>query len=225
MSKKALARRAAVHAALGDPTRLAIVDDLVVSDRSPRELGERLSIGSNLLAHHLDTLEAAGLVKRSVSSGDARRKYVILVPDALDGLLLPGQAPMGQMLFVCTRNSARSQLASALWSARTGQPSSSAGTHPARRVHRGALAAARRIGLSLDQASPREVGARLNDVQVVTVCDLVHEELVPQKHWWHWSIPDPIESGYAADFDAVVHELDTRIATVLRVIQQQGEQQ
>jgi hypothetical protein len=31
-------------------------------------------------------------------------------------------------------------------------------------------------------------------VQVVTVCDLVHEELdVSRPSWWHWSIPDPVE--------------------------------
>ena len=40
---------------------LAIVDDLLVSDRSPKELGQRLRLPTNLLAHHLDVLEAAGL--------------------------------------------------------------------------------------------------------------------------------------------------------------------
>ena len=39
---------------------LAIVDDLAVSDRSPGELGERHGLSANLLAHHLDVLEAAG---------------------------------------------------------------------------------------------------------------------------------------------------------------------
>lgn len=218
-----LIRRAAVHAALGDPTRLAIIDDLVVSDRSPRELGERLNVGSNLLSHHLDTLETAGLVTRSMSSGDARRKYVSLVHNELNGFLVTGQAPVGKMLFVCTQNSARSQLASALWTKRTGLPSSSAGTHPARSVHRGALAAARRVGLSLDSATPHELGALRNDVQVVTVCDMVHEELVANEHWWHWSIPDPVEPGNAAAFNAVVQELEARIETVIQVMQQQGD--
>jgi ArsR family transcriptional regulator, arsenate/arsenite/antimonite-responsive transcriptional repressor / arsenate reductase (thioredoxin) len=218
----ALERRAAVHAALGDPIRLAIVDDLVMSDRSPRELGERLGVSSNLLAHHLDTLEVAGLVRRSNSSGDGRRKYVSLDHRVVDHLTLTGQAPVGEMLFLCTRNSARSQLASALWSARTGRPASSAGTHPARRVHRGAIAAARRIGLSLDHASPREISEVPKGVQVVTVCDMVHEEIIPQKSWWHWSIPDPVEPGLAASFDAVVQQLEARIATVMRTIRHQG---
>ena len=53
-----VAHRAALHAALGEPLRLAIVDDLAVSDRSPGELGERHGLSANLLAHHLDVLEA-----------------------------------------------------------------------------------------------------------------------------------------------------------------------
>jgi len=41
--------RAAVHAALGDPVRLAIVDELAVSDRSPVELRHLTGIESNLM--------------------------------------------------------------------------------------------------------------------------------------------------------------------------------
>jgi protein-tyrosine-phosphatase len=51
-------------------------------------------------------------------------------------------------------------------------------------------------------------------MQVVTVCDLVHEELDASAEWWHWSIPDPTERGDAAAFDRVVMELDERIASV-----------
>jgi len=46
-----LRRRAAVHAALGDPGRLAIVDALTWGEASPGELGQRLGMGTNLLAH------------------------------------------------------------------------------------------------------------------------------------------------------------------------------
>ena len=49
-----LTRRAALHAALGDPTRLAIVQDLAASDRAPKDLGERHGVPTNLLAHHLE---------------------------------------------------------------------------------------------------------------------------------------------------------------------------
>jgi DNA-binding transcriptional ArsR family regulator len=71
-----LQRRAAAHAALADVTRLRIVDLLAVSDRSAGELGASLGIASNLLAHHLRTLESAELVTRRRSEGDARRSYL-----------------------------------------------------------------------------------------------------------------------------------------------------
>ena len=74
-----VAHRAALHAALGEPLRLAIVDDLAVSDRSPGELGERHGLSANLLAHHLDVLEAAGAIIRFESAGDRRRRYVRLI--------------------------------------------------------------------------------------------------------------------------------------------------
>src|ERR1700730_7317217 len=48
--------RAQLHAALGDPHRLAIVDELALSDRAPSELAAMLGIDSNLLAHHLGVL-------------------------------------------------------------------------------------------------------------------------------------------------------------------------
>jgi DNA-binding transcriptional ArsR family regulator len=56
--------RAQVHAALGEPARLAIVDRLVIGDAAPVELGHELGMASNLLAHHLKQLEAAGLLER-----------------------------------------------------------------------------------------------------------------------------------------------------------------
>ncbi len=212
--ERVLVRRAAVHAALGEPVRLTIVDDLVVSDRSPRELADRLGLATNLLAHHLDVLERVGLIERSSSAGDARRKYVRLVLDAVPGPPV-APPPPAEVLFVCTHNSARSQLAAAMWTARTGCSARSAGTAPAPRVHRGAVAAARRAGLSLADAVPTRLDRVPADVQVVTVCDLVHEELEPAADWWHWSIPDPVADGRPAAFDAVVDELDRRIAAAV----------
>lgn len=207
--------RAGVHAALGEPARLAIVEHLVTSDRSPKELSVQLGIPSNLLAHHLEVLEHAGLVSRSPSAGDGRRKYVHLVRALAAEFGVRGHVAGGEMLFVCTHNSARSQLAAAMWTARTGHRARSAGTRPAARVHRGAVAAARRAGLSLADASPTALVEAPGDVQVVTVCDLVHEELDAAPEWWHWSIPDPVARGDAAAFDAVVAELDERITSVV----------
>lgn len=205
-------QRAARHAALGDPVRLALVDELSSSDRAPVELRRRLGLESNLLAHHLDVLERVGLIERSRSSGDGRRRYVHLRRQAFHGLTPMPAAPVGPALFVCTANSARSPLAAALWRHRTGWPAASAGTHPAERFHPGALAAARRAGLDIGEDGPTS----LEDVSsppaiVVTVCDQAHEELDPDPSWLHWSVPDPVAVGTAASFDAAAAELVQRI--------------
>src|SRR6478609_1258208 len=115
--------RAAVFAALAEPARLAIVDRLVAGDLSPGELGTDLGIGTNLMAHHLHVLEGAGVIRRVRSEGDRRRSYVTLRVDnptvwaAVAAGQLPAAATAGapRVLFVCTANSARSQLAAARW--------------------------------------------------------------------------------------------------------------
>lgn len=206
--------RAALHAALGEPGRLAIVDELAGSDRSPKELARRFSMPTNLLAHHLDVLEGVGLIERFVSAGDRRRRYVRLLRAPLAHLGIATARPAGAVLFVCSHNSARSQLAAALWTARTGLQATSAGTHPAARVHPGALAAAARAGLDLSDAAPRLFAITDEADLVVTVCDQAHEELDPEPEWWHWSLPDPVDDGRDAAFDAVVAELDERISAV-----------
>lgn len=207
-------RRAAVHAALGEPARVAVVDELQRSDRSPKELSDRLGVAPSLLAFHLDALEHAGLIERIASSGDRRRRYVRLRPDRLD--LRLGAAPVDAstpMLFVCTQNSARSQLAAAAWRADRGGDASSAGTAPADAVHPGAVAAAERAGLDLGDGRPRRLGVVPADVQVVTVCDLAHEQL-PSVPAWHWSIPDPAIDGTDAAFDEALDLIRRRITTI-----------
>jgi protein-tyrosine-phosphatase len=208
-----LALRSARHAALGDPVRLAIVDELTVTDLGPIELQHLVDIPSNLLAHHLDVLEQVGLISRTRSSGDGRRRYVHFHRDALDALTSGRRRPAQRALFVCTHNSARSQLAAALWTQLTGQHADSAGTHPAGRVHPGAVAAGRRAGLDLTRAHPK----RLDDLRrrpalVVTVCDRAHEELRAEPEWLHWSVPDPVPNPTRAAFDATIAELRSRIS-------------
>ena len=208
--------RAARHAALGDPVRLAIADELTASDRSPIELRHLLDIESNLLSHHLDVLESVGVIERSRSSGDGRRRYVHLLTEALAGLAPSRPIAPQRALFVCTRNSARSQLAAALWREITGGSAASAGTIPADRVHPGAVAAARRAGIDLGDARPRDLsGVGRLPALVVTVCDQAHEELDPGEGWLHWSIPDPVAIGTKAAFDTALAELRTRITTVV----------
>ena len=193
-----------------------MVDELAVSDRSPIELRRLVGIESNLLAHHLDVLEGVGLIERSRSSGDGRRRYIHLRRKALDGLVPGRPVDIGPALFICSANSARSQLAAALWCGLTGAPADSAGTHPAEQVHPAAVAAAARAGLDLSSAEPRELapGEQLPSL-VITVCDRAHEEDAGDESWLHWSIPDPVPVGTKAAFDAALRELRERIESVL----------
>lgn len=204
--------RARVFAALGDPMRLRIVEQLALSDALPSDLAHDLGVASNLLAHHLNVLVQAGLVRRLRSEGDRRRTYVQLVGDAVPALAgAPVDAP-GRVLFVCTANTARSQLATALWRSLSDVPAASAGTHPAAAVDPGAIAAAQRHGLRLARRTrPRD----LADVHqpgdlVVTVCDRAHEELADPAAL-HWSVPDPVPAGTEHAFEAAVRDLDHRV--------------
>src|SRR6266511_4344081 len=104
MPEPSLAERARRHAALGDPVRLALVEDLVSSDRTSLELQDRAGLASNSLAYHLDVLEQAGLIARCQSSGDRRRRYICLVPSALPEPLTRVAAEPRSPLFVCTQN-------------------------------------------------------------------------------------------------------------------------
>lgn len=207
-----LERRAAVHAALADPARLRIVDLLSVGDASPSELAALLNMPSNLLAHHLKILERQGLVSRRRSEGDRRRSYVRLVPGALDRLMV-GQVPAAKrVLFVCTANSARSQLAAALWRRVSALPVTSAGTHPGRRIEPRVVAAARRHRLPLYRVRPRHVDqVRARGDLMITVCDLAYEELgdLPDVHW---SVPDPLRLGTDTAFDNALDELSRRVS-------------
>ncbi|MCY7396615.1 MAG: helix-turn-helix domain-containing protein, partial [Nocardioides sp.] len=172
-------RRSTVHSALADVTRLRVVDLLATSDASSSELGAALDVPTNLLAHHVNVLEAAGLLVRRRSEGDGRRSYLQLVPAAFDTVTPPGVASARRMLFVCTANSARSHLAAALWARASAIPSASAGTPPAGAVDPGAGDAAARHELALRPgAAPRLLAdfTRPGDL-VGTVCDRAHDEL------------------------------------------------
>ncbi|MFL2002034.1 helix-turn-helix domain-containing protein [Microbacterium sp. A1-JK] len=204
--------RAAKHAALGDPSRLRIVDLLTLGDLSPSEIGAALGMPGNLLAHHLNVLESVGMVARSRSEADKRRSYVHLTDTALQGPT-PGRVERAsRVVFVCTANSARSQLAAALWSTRSSIPAASGGTHPADRIDPGAIATADRHALPLADQPPRALEAVVTDTDfVVTVCDNAHEEIGVTGHL-HWSIPDPVRIGTDDAFDNAYDELERRIA-------------
>ncbi|MEV0134320.1 helix-turn-helix domain-containing protein [Dactylosporangium sp. NPDC050688] len=211
-------RRARVHAALGDPARLAIVDTLTLGDASPGEIARALDLPTNLVAHHVNVLHDAGLLTRVRSEGDRRRTYLRLEPGTLACLAAPALPPVPRVVFVCTHNSARSQLAAAIWTDQADIPAASAGTHPAARVHPRAVAVARRHGLHLDPAGTAHVTDVVHDTDlVVAVCDNAHEGLTQGvRQRLHWSVPAPADTDAA--FEATFAELAGRIERLAPVV-------
>jgi protein-tyrosine-phosphatase len=204
-------QRAARHAALSEPARLEMVDLLSLGDWSPSELQVRLGLPSNLLAHHLNVLEHAGIVSRGRSEADRRRSYVRLEGSALLELGVGRSVAAKRVVFVCTANSARSQLAVALWSRASDIPAASGGTHPGERIEPAAIETASRHGLSIRGRRPR----LLSDIRqagdyIVTVCDNAHEELGAVDAL-HWSVPDPVRDGSNHAFESAFDDLARRV--------------
>lgn len=219
--------RVAGLSAVAEPARLRIVDLLGAGDASPGELRAELALASNLLAHHLKVLEDAGIVSRHRSHADRRRTYLHLHRERLAGLLPVASSAAGagaeRVVFVCTANSARSQLAAALWREASPIPVTSGGTHPGAAIAPGAVAVARRHGLTLAQERPQSLDGLLRDGDyIVTVCDAAHEELGPADPGSgarlrlagvsHWSVPDPAAAGTDAAFDAAYDDIAGRVA-------------
>ena len=208
-----LESRARRFAALGDPRRLAIAESLAASHRTPGELIELTGLSSSLLAHHLDILETAGVIVRREGTADKRKRFI-----ALDNAARPLVQPVtlrGPVLFVCTHNSARSQLASAIWQSETGKAATSAGTHPVDAVHPLAISVAADHGLDISEATPRVITAgELRRSTVITVCDQAHDEIPHPLERFHWSIPDPAKSNRRNDFERVFGELSNMIDIV-----------
>lgn len=234
-----LIRRARLHAALGEPVRLAMIETLIVTDASPGELGAAYGLGTNLLAHHLKVLQDCGLVRRVRSEGDARRAYIRpCFEDPEVAALLTWQATATRypapglpgsertercerVLFVCTHNSARSQLAASAWQRVSRLPATSAGTHPAPRVHPRAVAVGRRHGLRLGRSRTTHLAevTAPGDL-IVSVCDNAHEELstagagviaAPVAGRLHWAVPDPVRVDTDEAFESAYGEIAERV--------------
>ena len=140
-------------------------------------------IPSNLLAHHLDVLEQVGLITRSRSSGDGRRRYVHLLRDGLDGLL-PGRRRPGRAGAVRVHR----ELGSLPARRRAVDPSSpsSRPTAPAPTPPSGCTPAPSLPPDGPGSTSPTPVPARSTTSRrrpalVITVCDRAHEELDPAR--------------------------------------------
>jgi ArsR family transcriptional regulator, arsenate/arsenite/antimonite-responsive transcriptional repressor / arsenate reductase (thioredoxin) len=137
--------------------------------------------------------------------------------------------PTAGVLFLCTGNGSRSQMAQALLEQATGGGvrTVSAGSHP-RRVHPNAVAAmaGRGIDISGRRAKHMDEFAGQPFAYVITLCDRVREVCpeFPGPHApVHWSIPDPgAEEGTDEQtypvFEAVASELTTRIEFFLHLL-------
>ncbi len=234
----------------GHPVRWRLLGELARSDRRVRELVRLVDRPQNLVSYHLGQLRASGLVGARRSSFDGRDTYYHLdlagcaqslaaAGAALHpGLLLdpgPPAATAGggsgrrSVLYLCTGNSARSQMAEVLAQARSGGRvrAFSAGSAP-KPLHPNAVRVMAEHGIDLAGRPSKHLGvfAGKRFDRVITLCDRVREvcpEFPGHPGYAHWSIPDPAASGgsdqdtYPA-FARTAAELETRIGFLLAEI-------
>lgn len=232
---------------LADPLRWQLLSELARSDRRVNELTAIADKPQNLVSYHLRELRSAGLVSSRRSSADGRDSYYRADLDrcgrllrATGSALLPGlelgSAPPAatpprrgrhpRVLFLCTGNSARSQIAEALLEARSGHTveARSAGSHP-KALHPNAIRvlAERDLDIADRQTKHLRRFARSHFDHVITLCDKVREvcpEFPKHPQLAHWSMPDPSSAGDSDDetypaFGRTADELEDRIGFLL----------
>lgn len=127
-----------------------------------------------------------------------------------------------KILFLCTGNSCRSQMAEAIVNARLGDEweAVSAGTRPAGYVHPKAITALQEIGIEHEGRSKR--ADEFRDVPfdlVVTVCDSAAEECpvwLGKGKRAHHSFPDPALTDRMDDFRTVRDDIEREITQLLK---------
>ncbi len=133
---------------------------------------------------------------------------------------------MKKVLFLCTGNSCRSQIAEAIVNARMGETwqAVSAGTKPAGYIHPKALEALSEIGIKHEGRSKRADEFQGVDFDlVVTVCDSAAEECpiwLGNGKRVHHSFFDPATTDDMNDFRMVRDEIAKSIPQIL---EQQGK--
>ena len=227
---------------LADDTRWRLVGALRRSDRQVGELVAELRLPQNLISYHLQQLRQARLVRVHASDADGRALFYGLDTHALQrGLTQIGAALLvleatsngspaapGAVVFLCTGNSARSQMAEG-WLRHLGGgrvPVRSAGTQP-RGIDPLAVQVMADVGVDIgyQQSKGLEALANLAPSVVVTVCDLAREacpEWPTTPTYLHWSVADPVR---VADpvlrqhaFVAARDELRSRVTGLLALL-------
>jgi ArsR family transcriptional regulator, arsenate/arsenite/antimonite-responsive transcriptional repressor / arsenate reductase (thioredoxin) len=233
----------------GHPLRWQLLHELARSDRQVRELCALIGRPQSLVSYHLGRLRAEQVVSSRRSAADGRDAYYRLELErcgtlltAAGGALHPGlrltPAPSGtqslrsrhaRVLFLCTGNSARSQMAQAFVEHLAGGAieAASAGSDP-KPLHPNAVRAMREHGIDIAGRRSKHLGryADRRFDHVISLCDRVREvcpEFPGRPDLIHWSIPDPAREGgtdeqtYPA-FQRTAAELATRIGFLLSLI-------
>lgn len=231
---------------LGDPLRWQLLSELGRSDRRVGELVELVGKPQNVVSYHLGELRRGGVVSSRRSSADGRDVYyradLLRCRDLLRATgpalhpalsLAPTNADdrgprrvRKKLLFLCTGNSARSQIAEALVEHRSGGAvqARSAGSRP-KPLHPNAVRVMARRGVDIAGRPTKSLSrfARNRFDRVITLCDKVREicpEFPGAPVASHWSIADPAVVGESDDatypaFEEVADEIDGRVALLL----------
>ena len=231
---------------LSDPLRWQLLTELGRSDRRVRELVELIGKPQNVVSYHLGELRHTGIVTARQSSADGRDVYyradLFRCRDLLSkvgGLLHPGlplaPAPTDaveprrarpKLLFLCTGNSARSQIAEALVEHRSAGAieARSAGSTP-KPLHPNAVRVMAERGIDITGRPTKSLTrfTRNRFDRVITLCDKVREicpEFPGAPIAAHWSIADPAAAGDSDDetypaFRQVADEIENRVALLL----------
>lgn len=219
------------------PLRWTLLAALSRSDLRVRELCDATGKAQNLVSYHLGRLRAAGLVSARRSSADGRDSYYQLnlrrcgelltaAGMALHPALIQGRggaptlvraAKPKRVLFLCSGNSARSQMAEAILrrSAPFAVEVFSAGSRP-RPLHPDAVRVMAVRGIDISEQHAKHF-SELPNVRfdfVVTLCDRVREvcpEFAGAPRTVHWSIADPSAEASNEAFERTAAELESRI--------------
>jgi protein-tyrosine-phosphatase/DNA-binding transcriptional ArsR family regulator len=228
----------------GHPLRWHLLSELARSDRRVGELCELAGRQQSLVSYHLRMLRDGGLVSARRSAADGRVSYSVLdlagcrarLADA--GVALhPGlgsSAPSSEMpgadvLFLCTGNSSRSQMAEALCESMSAGAirAVSAGSHP-KPLHPNAVRVMRDRGIDISGRRSKHLGefAERHFDHVISLCDRVREvcpEFPGAPELIHWSIPDPArepgdDEQTLPAFERTAAELATRLGFLIEAI-------